>query len=257
MAAGERDSSNSIRAVERALALLRVMNEHENLSLKELHQLVELPKPTVFRLVSTLKGAGYVVQEGDGLYRVSEKIRELGAGYTTRSLLIDRGASIARKVTREIKWPLAIGTLSRTEVVVRYSTMPYSPLAVQATTIGHHLGLLDSAMGSTYLAFCDAVQREHLLGALRAAAPGGTLPQANIAKLLRSVSRRGYGLRLPRRRGDSASVAVPIGMGEDILGVLCLTTFGSLMNNSFLTKSTPILVSTAQDILRAVQRASP
>jgi IclR family transcriptional regulator, mhp operon transcriptional activator len=253
MTTAENVDSGSIRAVERALSLLRVMNEHQGLSLKELHLLVGLPKPTVFRLITTLKLAGYVVAEGEGVYRVTEKVRELGSGYTDRSLLIDAGSAIARKVTRQIKWPLAIGTLDRTVVVVRYSTMPYSPLAVQATTIGHRLGLLDSAMGTTYLAFCDMVEREALMAALRQAAPEGRLAEQSISNLLRTVERRGYGLRLPRRRGDSATVAVPICFGADILGVLCMTTFGNLMNTTLLAQHTPILQATAQAIAAEVQ----
>lgn len=256
MVTADREGEGSIRAVERALSLLRVMNEHHGLSLKELHLLVELPKPTVFRLISTLKRAGYVAAEGEGVYRVTEKVRELGSGYTERSRLIDAGSAIARKITRQIKWPLAIGTLDRTEVVVRYSTMPYSPLAVQATTIGHRLGLLDSAMGTTYLAFCDRIQRDALMETLRQAAPEGRLAEQSISNLLRAVERRGYGLRLPRRRGDSASVAVPVMLGPDIQGVLCMTTFGSLMNTSLLAQHTPILQATAQSIAKGMHADS-
>jgi IclR family mhp operon transcriptional activator len=40
-------------------------------------------------------------------------------------------------------------------IVVRFSTMPYSPLAVQTTTLGHRYGFFDSAIGRVYLAFCS------------------------------------------------------------------------------------------------------
>lgn len=224
------------------------------MSLGQLHQLLDLPKPTVYRLLSTLRGAGYVVPEGDGgVYRVTGKVRELGSGYTERSLLLDVGSPIARRVTRQIKWPLAIGTLDGTVIVVRYSTMPYSPLAVQATTVGHRLSLLESAMGLTYLAYCDDVEREVLLQLLRGAAPEGGLAEQSVASALRTTRRQGYGLRLPSRRGNSATVAVPIRSGDDVLGVLSMTTFGGSMTPAVLARHTPVLLATAREIAMAVE----
>ena len=110
-----------------------------------------------------------------------------------QSLIVDVGAPIILQVTKKIKWPLAIGVLDGDAMVVRYSTMPYSPLAVQATTLGHRLGLLESAMGLAYLAFCDDDERTILLNMLRTASPKGNFADdddVNVA--LRSLLFAGY-----------------------------------------------------------------
>lgn len=243
----------SIRAISRALEVLRVMNHRQGCGLHELHLLTGLPKPTVFRILSTLRREGYVRSEGSGgRYCLTERVRELGAGYTQKSLVVDVGAPIARRVTKRIRWPLAIGTLDGDAICVRYSTMPYSPLAVQATTLGHRLGLLESAMGLAYLAFCGSEEREVLIHLLRsAAAPARLWDSGRLAPLLDTTRRRGYGLRLPQRRGDSATVAVPIQTPDQVIAILSMTTFGRSMTYATLAKYTPILRQTAAEIARA------
>lgn len=240
----------AIRSVARAFRLLEAMNQRQPCTLAELHAMTGLPKPTVFRILGTLQAEGYVVSEGHlGQYRITERTRRLGAGYSAKSLLVDVGAPLTREVTREIKWPLAIGVLEGDAIVVRYSTMPYSPLAVQATTLGHRLGLLDSAMGRAYMAFCDERQRTILLDLLRAAAPEGRMDEdAQIRFLLEQTWARGYGLRVPTISGVSATVAVPIMTGQHLAGVLSMTTFGSSMTEKTLTTFVPVLQNTSRRI---------
>jgi DNA-binding IclR family transcriptional regulator len=61
-------------------------------------------------------------------------------------------------------------------------------------------------------------------------------------------SHLGYGLRLARKKGDSATLAIAIRYGDDVPAVLSLTTFGNVMKASFITKMLPILRSTAARI---------
>jgi IclR family mhp operon transcriptional activator len=248
------DRSVVIRSVARALRLLDAMNERQPCTLAELNAVTGLPKPTIFRILATLQHEGYVVSEGHfGQYRVTAQTRRLGAAYSQKSLLVDVGAPLLRTVTRQIKWPLALGVLEGDAIVVRYSTMPYSPLAMQATTLGHRLGLLESAMGMAYLAFCDATQLEILLDMLRAAASEGRFDEdRHIASDLALTRQRGYGLRLAKVAGASATVAVPILLGLTIVGVLSMTTFGSLMNEKTLSTFLPILKETAQKIAQHI-----
>ncbi len=226
------------------------MNERTDNTLQCLSRRTGLPKATLFRLLATLRAEGYVAeQHGRGTYRLTDRVRELSSGYGERLALVQQGAPVALRVTRTIKWPLAIGVLEEFSVVVRYSTMPYSPLAVHTTTVGHRHGLLESAMGTAYIAFCSNTERDILLRALARLAPEGRLAnEASVRAALARVRERGYGLRLPRRKGDSATIAVPIPNGEDIAGVLSLTTFGSLMTQDLIAQHRPVLQETAQEI---------
>ncbi len=246
----------AIRSIERALNILRLMNQHRSCKLHELRLEAGLPAPTVYRILRTLRRAGYVRAEGGGYYRVTEKVRELGSGYTEQSLVVDLAIPILRRVTKQIRWPLAIGILDGDAIRVRYSTMPYSPLAVQATTLGHRLGLLESAMGLAYLACCTAQERDILIAMLRGAAlTGADFDSARVDELLALTRRRGYGLRLPQRRGASATVAVAIPARADVAAILSMTTFGRAMTQTTLAKFVPVLQQTAAEIARSFIRA--
>jgi len=246
-----------IRSISRAFAVLRAMNQHQGSELRELHTLTGLPSPTVYRILATLRREGYVRTVGGGRYQLTARVRELGAGYTEKLLIVDVAAPIALRMTRRIRWPLAIGTLDGDALCVRYSTMPYSPLAVQATTVGHRLGLLESAMGLAYLGFCSAEERAILIDLLRSApAPGAPAELARLDDLLALTRRRGYGLRLPHNPGQSATVAVPICSRGQVLATLSMTTFGRAMTQATLARHVPILRQTADEIARAFAGAS-
>ena len=188
-------NTDSIRAIARAMLLLRTLNMRLESSLHSLHLQTGLPKPTIFRILRTLMLEGYVHSVGDGgHYRLTSKVEELAAGYTEKSAVVDVGSPVVLSLTREIQWPLAIGTLDGDAIVVRYSTMPYSPVAVHATTLGQRLGLLDTAMGRGYLAFCPSNERTKLLHLLRNLVGGQEvvgiepLDVSALAKMQRHVS---------------------------------------------------------------------
>jgi IclR family mhp operon transcriptional activator len=236
--------------VSRALQVLRLVNERRGLTQQDIHLLSGLPKPTVFRLLQTLKREGYVEPDGvRGVFQVARKALELSAGYTERNMIVKIAAPIALTITRKfIKWPLAIGTLDRGAIVVRYSTMPYSPLGVANSTLGHRLDLFESAMGRAYLIACDPTERQSLILLLKnTSAPLAREIQPRLDAVL-ATSHLGYGLRLAEKNGDSATLAIAIRYGQDVLAVLSLTTFGNVMKPSFITKMLPVLRSTAAKI---------
>jgi IclR family mhp operon transcriptional activator len=242
--------NGSIRAVVRAFQVLRLINEQHGMTLHNIHVISGLPKPTVFRLLQTLNREGYIEPDGiRGVFRVAQKSLELSAGYTERILIVKIAAPIALATTKTvIRWPLAIGTLDRGFIVVRYSSMPYSPLGVATSTLGHRHDLLESAMGRAYLLACDPTERRNLILLLKSNSPlQATTIQSKIDALLASP-RRAYGLRLPQKKGDSATLAIPIRRGEDVLAVLSLTTFGKVMTAPFITRMLPVLRSTAAKI---------
>lgn len=242
--------NDPIRAVCRALQVLRTLNTVQKASLHDLHVHTGLPKSTLSRLLQTLQNEGYAQAEGDaGAYRLTSKVKELANGYTEKSLVVDVGSPLALRVTRAIRWPLAIGTLDGDAVVVRYSTMPYSPLAVHATTLGQRLGLLDTAMGRVYLAHCGQTERDALLELLRAASPDGRVEdEAHLFDELRLIHHQGYAVRLPNARRSSATLAVPVLHSADVVATLCLTTFGKSLTAGVITKYLPVLQTTAEEI---------
>lgn len=243
-----------IRSLARGLAVLRTMNRAQRWSLHQLHGELNLPKTTLFRILQSLQGEGYVRADvARGQYMLTAKVCELSGGYTEQSRLIAAGAGIALRVTREvIKWPLAIGVRDGDALVVGYSTMPYSPLAVHATTVGHRLSLASSAMGQAYLAQCSAVERGELLTMLSAEEDGdATANPAALSTRLARIVADGYAVRRPASAGESATLAVPICHQGEAIAALGMTTFGRTMSARLVQQHVPILLQTAHEIAGA------
>ncbi len=247
------EPADTIRAVVRALRLLRLMNERPVWTLHELHLASALPKATLSRLLATLRQEGYVAAEATpGLYRLAGKVRELDGGYTEGSRLVEAGRPILLRVTRQIKWPLALATLDVDAMVVRFSSMPYSPLAVHTTTLGHRLGLVDSALGRAFLAFCSDTERQALLDNLYLQDADGpdlrAWPRDWVEHDLAQVRSAGCAVRQPNAERGSATLAVPVCVGGEAVAALSMTTFGRSLTAAVVAQHRPILVETAEAI---------
>lgn len=242
-----------IRAVARALEVLRLMNTAQRWTLHDLHGQTRLPKSTLFRILATLHQEGYVrIDPARGSYSLSPKVRELSAGYSEQSRVVAAGAPVTLRVTREIKWPLAIGVRDGESMVVAHSTMPYSPLAVHSTTIGHRLSLTGSAIGQAYLAHCSVAERNSLLDLFERSldAPNPARMQ-EVRGVLAQARREGCAVRHPGRDGESATLAVPICLDGEAIAALGMTVFGRLMSRQMVEHYLPVLQSTAAEIAEA------
>ena len=63
--------TGTVRSVERALAIVELLGEHQALGLEELHYLTRLPKATVSRMLLTLQEQGWVYRGlSDRRYRL-------------------------------------------------------------------------------------------------------------------------------------------------------------------------------------------
>src|SRR5690606_15373124 len=126
--------------------------------------------------------------------------------------------------TKDNKWPLAISTLDETYMVVRFSTMPYSPLAVTPSTFGHRLPLTETAAGMTYLAFCSELEYAALMDLMGIQ----DRPRHNrdtVRAAVLETRKRGYGLRLAEGKSESSTLAVPLSVDGELYAVISMTTF--------------------------------
>jgi IclR family mhp operon transcriptional activator len=226
------------------------MNRRPASTLQHLHADTGLPKSTIHRLLEDLIDAGFATRdEVKSLYRLTRRVLDLSDGFGAGCLLTDIGSEVLRRVTGKIGWPLAIGAREGLEIVVRYSTMPYSALATMPTTTANRHPLLTSAMGTAFLAFCAPVERAKLLAALRDADALPACEEAAIGRLLQRVVERGYGLRLAKRRSQGSSIAVPVFAERRLIGVVSMTVFAALLDE-VLDRFLGVLTATAAEISR-------
>jgi IclR family mhp operon transcriptional activator len=231
------------------------MNQRRFSTVSELHRETGLPKSTVHRLLATLIHCGYVEKDIErSVYMLTGEVLALSQGYGQESRLGTAGAPIARRLTREIKWPIAIGTFDYDAIVVQYSTRPWSHFTLRPSTVNKRFPLFKSAMGQAYFSWCSQQARDEIIAALR----DDELQQDPIIKsdyqlnlFVRQVLRRGYGLR-EGKRGESSHISVPILHGNEILGVIGVSVFSSSMDKSVKDNYPAMLNKAANDILARI-----
>ncbi len=222
-----------VNVVVRALQILRALNRQPVSTLDALHKHTAIPKPTIVRLLQTLESEGLVRHAPQyGAYYLTSEVTSLSSGYHSEPRIVEASSSIADGLTRELKWPVSIAVHDGDAMVVRYSTIPQSPLSFFHSTINMRISLLTQALGRAFLAFADPQEQDALIELL-ARSPRKEEQMAGGAKAIRAmldeVRARGFALRDPRVRPESCTLAVPVFEGPRVVATLGLTWFSSAM----------------------------
>lgn len=246
-------AATPIRSVVRALQLLQALNRHPVSTLVYLHAETKIPKPTIVRMLQTFEACGVVKHAPQhGAYFLTSGVRNLSNGYHSEPLLVEAAAPVLDELTVRLKWPAAIAVLEDMSMVVRYSTIPLSPLALRHSTLNMRLSLVSRALGRAYLAFCSPEQQSALLNALAYSdSPEDSLAKDRIAcqALLDDVKEAGYAQRDPQVSAASNTLAVPVFYKTGVACSVGLTYFSSTMSPAQAVKRfLPDLLAVARRI---------
>ena len=192
-------SYQPVKAVTRALAVLRGLNELQHGSIADLYGVTGIPKPTIVRVLETLINEGYVVRDNFSRgYRTTSQVQALSRGFQGIPLLIEAARVPAIALTERIKWPVSIGTVVDGDVVVNFTTAPISPYGFPFPVLNRPFPVAYTALGRCYMSFCDDGQRELLLqrAAMRGRRDGWFVP-SRLERTIAEVRERGYALQDP------------------------------------------------------------
>lgn len=155
---------SSVRALERGLDIIQLLNRHNGLTVTQVGQLTDLPRPTAFRLLRTLESLGFLFRDTqDKKYRLTLQVRTLSHGYDQEEWIPKVARPIMLDLCKKILWPLALGTITGPHILVRDTTDEISPFAIRRHRGGFQIPLLSTASGSAYLAFCEPEKRDELI----------------------------------------------------------------------------------------------
>ncbi len=217
-----RDSTRPIRALNRGLDVLTELNRLERAAINTIAQAVELPRTTTYRILETLRLAGYVERDPhDDCYRPTIMVRALSDGFDDEAMLAHIARPHLSALCEQIVWPVAIATPSGSAMMIREATDHQSPLALEHYGAGVRVPMLASAAGRAYLAFCAAPQREAMLELLsRSSLPEDRLARnrQEVERLLNETRTQGYAIsQRARRVSEETSLAIPIRAKDRIL----------------------------------------
>ena len=173
--------SGNVRSLERGLSLLVAMNRRKLASASDLAKDTRLPRPTVYRLLDTLCEAGFVSRDSaTDRYRPAHGVRSLSDGYLDDEWVSEIAAPMMATFTREHVWPVALFTFEAGKMLVRDTTHRLSSLSIDYGMVGRRMGMLRTAGGLVYLAFCPDNERKVILDLLaQSRGPGGSTRRAS------------------------------------------------------------------------------
>jgi IclR family mhp operon transcriptional activator len=228
-----------IRAVSRAVRVLRSLHHKPGQTLAELHVSVELPKATLERILATLEGERVVWRAmADGGYRNTLSFQHRSAASMKNHRLAEIAMPHMEALRQRAIWPSDLAVRHGYGMVLLETTRPRAGLGLFRDEIGQQINMPHSAVGRAYLAFCP--ERERAMLIRHAFKPARKLPsmtsserpEAALEKLLSAVRTRGYAVRDPlfgrRDQNDRladdhlAAIAVPILSKAGVLGCINL-----------------------------------
>ena len=214
-------SKTTIKAFS-ILEKLNAMGEARN---SDIADALCLPRPTCYRLLETLCAAGLALKNiNTRVYRPSERVLALSCGFEQETWIAACAKPHMGELGAALLWPIAIATLSGPSMLLRETTDPDSPLVVRRYLPGRRVGLLSTATGRVYLAYCPPEQRDTLIEILQKSDKPEDLAARNrigVEQQLRQVRQLGFDSN--NRQSETMlwrALAVPVFAGGRILASL-------------------------------------
>ena len=220
-----RESTRPIRALNRGLDVLTALNRLERAAINTIARAVRLPRTTTYRILETLRVAGYVERDPhDECYRPTVRVRALSEGFGDEAMVAHIAKPHLAALGTQLVWPVAVATPAGATMMIRETTDRESPLAWEQYGAGVRVPMLVSAAGRAYLAFCAEPERDALLELLsRSSLPEDRLARSRLEvdRLLGETRMQGYGMaHRARRVSEETSLAIPVRAKERVLAAV-------------------------------------
>ena len=172
---------------------------------------MELPKATVYRILSTLEGRGYLDRSADGSYRLAKKLFDLQRTVPLEQTLHRVSQPVMERLAASCKETVNLGIVDAGEVVV-INTVE-SPQAVRMSSkIGNRRHLHSTAIGKVMLAGMPDKEVQRLLrlkGMPKLTEETLTSKAAVLEEILR-VRQQGWALDNQENEIEGRCVGAPI-----------------------------------------------
>lgn len=251
----------SIRSLARGLRVLQYLNTVSEATPVEIGQNLDLPRPTVHRILDTLIERGWVYQSrSTGAFRLTREVRRLDQVPACATSIETLVRPVLAKLTNEIAWPSSLALRDRDAMVICGSTHRESALS-DADIIGHHRPMLESALGRAYLSHCPEIERHAILQSLRASSEP-TAHRAHdepfLADLIETGLRDGVNTCRDGIRSGTAAIAAPITFGGGVLACINIVWLAEAMPfEEAVADLTPRLLAAKDWIEKAFETTGP
>jgi IclR family acetate operon transcriptional repressor len=243
-----RDGSDSVRAVDRALAILLAFTPRDGgLTVSEIVARVKLSRPTLYRLLHTLERKQFLVSSGEPKrFRLGPSVAQLAHVWTAS---LDLGAvaqPMMRKVWEETGETVALFVadgLFRQCV----AEMPSAQALSFKRGVGYRERLVLGASGRAILASTPGASQE-----LETYAEGVKIDLKKYRHELAAVRQRGFAISRNELIQGAVAVAAPFFSGEQVAGSIGIFGPGVRLADAQAEKFGKLLVREAGRISKAL-----
>lgn len=224
---GQPRQSEGVRAFKRGLDVLHEVNRSGGIRAGDVARALDLPRPTVYRLLETLEELGYIARSAsDDRFRVTRRALSLGDGYDPGVVICQAAAPHLADLSRKLVWPVDLSTYENAAMVVQETTHSRSPLSIDRGMIGKRLPMLRTSAGRAYLAACPPRERDLIVNHLRRideAEDRPFLDQGRLDRMIAETAARGYAVRSEGEYNPkTASIAVAIVRDGTVFGCISI-----------------------------------
>ncbi len=204
--------SSGVRVLHKTLDVLETIKESRTgLRLADITRSVELPKATIYRILATLEGRGYLDRGEDGHYRIAKKLVEMQRSDSIEQTLARVAPPLIADLVAATKETVNLGILDAGEVVV-IATVE-SPQAVRMSSkVGNRRHLHATALGKVLLSGLpekEVVRLVRLKGMPRLT-PTTMVTRAELLAELDKIRRQGYALDNQENEVEGRCIGAPI-----------------------------------------------
>ena len=215
-----------VRVLHKMLDILETIKSREaGYRLADLARAVEMPKATVYRILTTLEGRGYLDRDADGSYRMARKMFDLQRAVSVEQLLQRVAQPIMQKLVDSCKETVNLGILDAGEVVV-IDTLE-SPQAVRMSSkIGNRRHLHSTALGKVFLAGLPEKECLRLirLKGLPQLTPHTITKRPEILTEIEHVRKQGWAIDNQENEMEGRCIGAPItGPDGRVVGALSIS----------------------------------
>ncbi|MCP2035385.1 DNA-binding IclR family transcriptional regulator [Planomicrobium sp. HSC-17F08] len=154
------------QSVTKALQLLDYFIEHPELTLAELSELAKMPKPTAFRLISSLEAGGFLVKtrnsSHDVKYRLGLKLLELGTCVADQMDYRKVALPYMQQLNRELNEAVHLAVLDGEEATYVEKVEGQNYIRLNSK-VGGRLPLYAGSAPKLLLAFLDQERIDEIL----------------------------------------------------------------------------------------------
>ena len=181
-----------VQAVTKTASILRAFEDEESLSLVELSERTSLPKPSVFRLATSLESVGLLDRDPDGRYVLGLQLISLARVVLSRSLGL-AALPIMEELHRSFGHSVNLATLSQGEMVF-LETLESRHSFRLASAVGAREAVHCTSVGKAVAAYMPTDDLDRLFAErpLRAATARTITSRTRFDAELTAIRARGY-----------------------------------------------------------------